>query len=101
MGAIGSQCKPTNDERETIIRWDDSGNECIIYTCNKTLIARLDRYVKHNPSQWKLNIAHKDGAREYITTKKLVTIREKSIKSTMTEEQKQAAAERLKKSREK
>ena len=100
MGAIGSQCKPTNDERETIIRWDESGNECIIYTCNKTLIARLDRYCKHNPKQWELYDSD-DTSKSYKTTKKLITIREKSQRSTMTEEQKQAAAERLRKVREK
>lgn len=97
--------KPTKyrlskEETETIIRYDDGSNECRIYTCNKALVARLDRYCQSNPKQWKL-YGEDQYSKTYTTTKKLLTIREKSTKREMTDEEKQAAGERLRKHREK
>lgn len=94
-----SKYRPTNEERETIIRYDDASDECRIYTCNRALIARLDRYCLSNPKQWKL-YDKDEYSKTYRTTKKLITIREKSVKKEMTDEQRQAAADRLQKARE-
>lgn len=94
-----SKYRPTNDERETIIRYDDASDECLIYTCNRALITRLDRYCQSNPKQWKL-YDQDEYSKTYRTTKKLLTIREKSVKKEMTQEQRQAASDRLKRMRE-
>jgi hypothetical protein len=87
-------------ERETCMGWNNSIHICQLITFNKTLIRKLDTYCKDYPKEYKkVNDIYIDGvleAKEYEFPKKFVTIRKPNTRK-MTEQQKQAAAERMKK----
>jgi len=98
---MNEQRKPSlsASERETIVLFDDESNECTIYSCSRPIMTKLDRLCKSNPDNYKLE--KKDAySRTYITDKRLISFRTPS-KSKMTEEQKKARVENLKKAREK
>lgn len=87
-------------ERETCMGWNNSTQICELITYNKTLMKQLDKYCKDYPKEYKkVNDIYIDGileGREYEFPKKLVTIRKPSSRK-LTEEQKQAIGERMKK----
>jgi hypothetical protein len=86
------------EERETIITFDDSSNECEIYTCSRPMMTKLDRLCKDNPKNYKL--VKKDAySKTYHTSKRFISFRSGAVKRELTEEQKAKAAERLKKAR--
>jgi len=62
----------TNEERETIIRYDHSGDECNIYTCDRTVMTKLDKL-------YKCTKEYSDGdgiyAKEYMTRRQLISFR--------------------------
>jgi len=62
----------TNEERETIIRFDRSDDTCSIYTCDRTVMTRLDKLYKCTKVY-----ADSDGiyAKEYTTRKQLISFR--------------------------
>ena len=91
------------DEQETTISFDRRDNTCYIYTSDSTMITKLDKLVKSG--SYKLSdIQYLEGdvvSKMYTCPKKLISFRAKTVRREMTEEQKIAAAERLKKAREK
>ena len=62
----------TNEERETIIRYDRSGDECNIYTCDRTVMTKLDKLYKCTKEY-----SDSDGvyAKEYTTRRQLISFR--------------------------
>lgn len=91
-------------ERETVIAWDDSTHSAILTTYNTSMIKKMDGYCIKHPKEYKMfnKIILDDEVvgKEYKFPKRLVTVRQPSTR-TMTEEEKKASAERLKKARDK
>jgi hypothetical protein len=89
----------TAPERETIITFDDEGNECQIYTCSRPVMTKLDKLCKSSPEHYKLK-KRDEYSKTYTTDKRLLSFRSERQKRTLTEEQRRANIERLKKARE-
>src|SRR5690554_2042905 len=89
-------------ERETCIGWSDDTHAAEITTFNRAMINKLAKLAKQYPSKYKLKQEIEvDGEKcgvLYTFPKNLVTLRAPTSRK-MTEEQKKAAGERLKKSR--
>ena len=87
------------DEREVIVRFYTDEQTATVYTSDYNYMRKFDRLVEENPDVWKFtrqetcqgNVVGKT----YECPKKMITFRSKIIKSSMTEEQKKASAERL------
>lgn len=76
----------TKQEMETIINFDDSSNEAIIYTCNKSIMRKLDKNCAKCPEQYKL-VKEDEYSKTYTTSnKKNIKF---GIKRVLTEEQKE------------
>lgn len=85
----------TREEQETIINYNQSGDTASVYTFNPTLIKQLDRLAKEYDTV--IKESETESSRTYIIPKKWVKIRPPR---KMSDENKQKAAERLKKARE-
>ena len=83
-------------ERETNINFNDDELNSTVYTCNKLLIRKLDKYCQVYPNDFKLIIKDEFGS-TYKVSKKLITIRKPTKKRNLTEEQKQKLRDNLKK----
>ena len=88
------------EERETIILFNDSSDECLIYTCSRPIMTKLDKLTTTNPKTWKL-VAKDKESKTYATSKRLISYRAEVVKPKQTEEQKKASADRMRKLREK
>jgi hypothetical protein len=44
----------TAPERETIILFSDEDNSCIVYTCSRPIMTKLDKLCRSNPESYKL-----------------------------------------------
>jgi len=84
----------TKEEQETVITWDKSSCMMRVYTADPVLIRRLKGL-----QSYKLITEHRQGgeviACDFEAEKKLLTLRSKPTARTMTEEQKEAARERM------
>lgn len=91
-------------EQEVIINFNAEEDTATLYTANPSWIRKLDRLVEQNPEQFEMYRQEKmDGrviSKAYRFPKRFVSIRSKDKTSCMTEEQKQEAAERLRRRRE-
>lgn len=91
-------------ERETVITWDDGTHSATLTTYNTAMIRKMDDYCKKHPKEYRLHneIIYDDEVvgKEYKFPKRLVTVRQPTTR-TMTDEQKQNAAKRLQKARNK
>lgn len=67
-------------ERETIINYSYAGPEATIFTYDRALISRLDRYRKKNP-EIELLREEKTGAREYRIPKSWISVRQPPVLS--------------------
>ena len=89
-------------ERETIIRWDEESSEASFYTASPVQIRRMDKLTAENPANFREIRAEKcQGeicAKTYTIPKDFITIRSK--RRILSEEQRAANAERLRKARE-
>lgn len=92
----------TDFERETIILYSDSSNLATLETYNKAMIRNMDEKVKKFSDDYKLlKVIKQDGTiigKKYEFPKKLINVRQPN-KRKMTEEQRKAAGERLKKNK--
>ena len=80
-------------EQETVIQFSRDGETMNIYTSDSTVMTKLDKIYKRKRE----HIA--DGqiyAVAYDVDKRLLSFRSKRTRRTLTDEQKKAAAERLK-----
>ena len=91
-------------ERYTCIGSDDSDKKAQMTTFNKSMMRKMDKLCKSHPKEFKqVSEQILDGVlegKEYEFPKNLITIRTPT-KRTMTEDQKQKAAERMNKMHEK
>lgn len=87
-------------EREVIISFNSAEDTADLYTADPVYIRKPDKLVQQNPEQLKEirqeKLEGKVVAKRYTLPKRLVTIRSKDKVSTMMEEQKRQAGERLK-----
>lgn len=84
------------DEQETVIQFDRNGTVCHVYTTDSTMMTKLDKIHKRVRQDY---INGKPIAAYYEFDKKLLSFRSKIPKRTLTDEQKKAASERLRKGR--
>lgn len=78
-------------EQETTINIDRDSPTARIYTCDSTMMTKLDKRCKSNPKEYKM-LKEVDGGKWYSCPKKLIRF---GTPKVMTEEQKQAARERM------
>ena len=79
----------TKYESETIINYNDDEQDATLYTCNKSLIKKMDMLVKKFPDIYKIKRQDK-YSKTYLFTKKLVAIKSprnisKELKKKMSE----------------
>lgn len=88
-------------EQETTIGFMRDSDTCTVYTSDSTIMTKLDKLAESETApHWKLKEEHKttDGelvGKTYETNKRLISFRANIIAREMTEEQKEAAAERM------
>ena len=92
------------DEQETTINFSRTDKEAELYTNDNTVLTKIKNMFNNDDCEWKLKNVVKDKNGNvvgvfFIVPKKLISLRAKTMKSGLTDEQKRAAAERLKKSR--
>lgn len=92
------------DEQETTINYSRTDKEAEVYTSDNTVLTKIKNMFNSDDCEWKLKDVVKDQKGNivgvfFVVPKKLISLRAKTMKSSLTDEQKQAAAERLKKSR--
>lgn len=84
----------TFEEQETVITWDRSTAMMNVYTADPALIRRLKGL-----QSYRLVREHRQGGKvvacDFEAEKRLLTLRSKPLARTMTEEQKEAARERM------
>lgn len=92
------------DEQETIVQISRINGKATVYTSDTTMLTKLHKLMKKNPEEWRL--VHQDTVNGEVVSetfecpKKLISFRASTSSRVMTEEQRQAAAERLRKARE-
>lgn len=90
-------------ETETTIRWDAEDRTAYIWTNDPSTIRKMDKLVEEDPDNYcRLSVrAYREGEKHctYSVPVKLITFR-KQRQYTMSEEQKRAAADRLRNFRE-
>lgn len=89
------------EDQETHINYSRFDKSCTIWTSDTTTITKLDRLCKSSPDYYKLASTGRYNGKvvnkEYlITDKTLVSFRSGKVKREMTEEQKEAARQRMK-----
>jgi len=87
----------TDDERETIVSMSDGGGLAHVYTAQRRMITRL----KNNPAALLLGEGNHDGSAwaRFTIPVELVSFRSSRPRRELTDEQRQAAAERLRRGR--
>lgn len=89
----------SRSEQEVIINFNAAEEIAEVYTADPVWIRKLDKLVEQNPETFKFKRQEtyqgKVIAKCYTFPKKLVSIRKKFRDISLTEEQRQAAAERL------
>ena len=94
------------EEQETHVNFLRNSDRCEVYTSDRTVMTRLDKLAESEDApHWKLKKIHKtqDGeivGKTYETHKKLISFRADIVTRELTPEQKEAAAERMRKWRE-
>lgn len=89
------------DEQETTINYGRTDKEAEVYTSDNTVLTKIKNMFNNNDCQWKLKDVVRDQEGNivgvfFVVPKKLISLRAKTVKSNLTDEQKRAAAERLK-----
>lgn len=83
----------TLEERETVICFNEDSDECWIETCNTYMLSRCAEAKRRFPNDVTLIKSDKFGKR-YVMPKKFIRLNPPRV-STMTDEQKKAAADRV------
>lgn len=92
------------DEQETTINYGRIDKEAEVYTSDNTVLTKIKNMFNSDDCEWKLKDVVKDQEGNVVgvfvtVPKKLISLRAKTVKSNLTDEQKRAAAERLKNAR--
>lgn len=94
-------------EQETTVSFMRDSDICTVYTSDSTVITKLDKLAEsENAPHWKLKEEHRlqNGelvGKTYETHKRLISFRADIVIREMTDEQKEAAAERMREWQEK
>lgn len=89
-------------EQETTVSFSRDNNICTVYTTDSTVMTRLDKLAESDKApRWRIKKEHRlrNGelvGKTYETHKRLISFRADITSRDMTEEQKEAAAERMK-----
>lgn len=59
-------------EKETIILFNESEKEAEIFTYNKSMIKKFDKYAQERPDEVKVVKIYDDGAKKYIVPKEWI-----------------------------
>lgn len=89
------------EEQETHINFSRLDERAGVYTSDSTMITKLDKLVSFEGTEWKLEHVHKlqNGevvGKTYSCPVEFISFRSKHVKRTLTEEQRQQMAERMK-----
>ena len=92
------------DEQETTINYSRTDKEAEVYTSDNTVLTKIKNIFSSDDCEWKLKNVVKDKKGNVVSVffsvpKKLISLRAKTVKSSLTDEQRRAAAERLKNAR--
>ena len=92
------------EEQETHVNFNRGNSRAMIYTSDTTMVTKLDKLVCLQDTEWKLEEVHKlpngeEIGRTYSCPVPLVSFRSRKVKREYTEEQRQEAADRLRKFR--
>lgn len=94
---------PAN-EQETTVAFERNTDKATIYTSDATMLTKLHKLMEKNPKEWRLigkgRINGDIVSETFECPKRLISFRTSTVSRVMTEEQREAAAERLKKARE-
>ena len=94
----------STDEQETTINYGRNDEEAEVYTSDNTVLTKIKNIFSSDDCEWKLKNVVKDRKGNVVSVffsvpKKLISLRAKTVKSSLTDEQRRAAAERLKNAR--
>lgn len=94
----------STDEQETTINYGRNDEEAEVYTSDNTVLTKIKNMFSSDDCEWKLKNVAKDRKGNVVgvffsVPKKLISLRAKTVKSSLTDEQRRAAAERLKNAR--
>ena len=89
----------TREEQETSINMIVADTHADIYTSDPVMIRRMDRLVTEHPDVFEM-VRQDEVGKTYRCPKKCVRVSPPRVGRTLTDEQRQAAAERLRKARE-
>lgn len=93
------------NEQETVVNFERNTDKATVYTSDQTMLTKLHKLMEKNPKEWRLiDKGRIDGdvvSETFECPKRLISFRTSTASRVMTEEQREAAAERLKKAREK
>ena len=94
----------STDEQETTINYGRNDEEAEVYTSDNTVLTKIKNMFSSDDCEWKLKNVVKDRKGNVVSVffsvpKKLISLRAKTVKSNLTDEQRRAAAERLKNAR--
>ena len=92
------------EEQETNINFSRGGSRAKIYTSDSTMITKLDKLIRIENTEWKLErvIKSKNGeevGRVYSCPVEFVSFRKKKVSRIFTDEEKKARREQLLKNR--
>ena len=78
-------------ERETVVTYNDEEPEATVYTCNRSLISKLDKLSEKDPAI--IETKRDECSKTYKLPKRYINIK---IPRQLSEEQRQKLAERAK-----
>ncbi len=82
----------TPEERETYYSFSDDSDVCYIYTCNKTLMKKFDKFCLSHPNEYKC-VKQDDCSKSYVTKKKYISAR---VPKTISKEHKEKLQRNIK-----
>lgn len=88
------------EEQEVCINMMRDEDFATIYTSDSTYMTKLDRLCRESPDMYSLIQDTGRGKKYLLKDKTLISFRSKKTTRVMTDEQKKASAERLRKARE-
>ena len=90
---MDNKYKPLNNERETVITYNDAEKEATVYTLNKPLQRKLEKFSEKNSEVVKT--CEDAYSQTYRMPKRFVRFRLPSSRKEMTEDQKEALRLRM------
>jgi hypothetical protein len=89
------------EEQETTVQFNRSDNNAKICTSDSTMKTKLNKLCKESPKHWKLIQEDEIFSFYECEPKTLISFRSKVTERTLTDEQREAMAERLRNARSK